>query len=124
MAAVPWRPYLDGGAAGLPAAFSIEECDPYRCMIEHGAFDHVHVGDVDPSIRSRSDIIVKDGEGEGRGGGRAALELLHGCGTLEERSIELLGAKPELLEPSERRKLDPADVLGSLAGLAFGATIF
>ena len=76
---------------------------------------------------SSSSVIwckLKDEKDEGRGGGRAALELLDGRGTLEGRSIGLLGAKPELLERSERRTLDPADVLGFLEGLAFGATIF
>ena len=66
----------------------------------------------------------KGGGKGGKGGGKTALELLLERGTLEERSIELPGAKLELLEPSERRTSDPADVLGFLQGLAFGATRF
>ena len=64
-----------------------------------------------PSARSCPSWLseVEGGALEGRG-----------RGTLEE----LLGAKPELLEPSERRKLDPSDVLGFLLGRAFGATVF
>ena len=67
----------------------------------------------------------RKGGGDGcKGGGKTALELLLERGTLEERSIELPGAKLELLEPSERRTSDSADVLGFLQGLAFGAAIF
>ena len=62
------------------------------------------------------------------GTGRRTLDELLGAtrhgGTGRRTLDELLGAKPELLEPSERRKLDPSDILGFLRGLAFGPAIF
>ena len=51
------------------------------------------------------------------GAERGALE-----GTGRRTLDELLGAKPELLEPSERRTLDPSDILRFSLGMDFGST--